>query len=335
MIKKVVFSNIAVKFVGVKTSPQVTRLMGSNEQSAKSPGPGSGDSIKIGDSIQPVKMAYTSYESTKPSFTSADWPVIIMHGLLGSKANWNAMSKMLHSKTDRKIFAVDARNHGDSPHTPELTYYHLVEDLRALMNDLAIKRATFIGHSMGGRAVMLMGLRYPELVEKLIVVDISPITASASLSTMPKYFEAMKSVKLSENISLSKARKMADEQLAKYVSDAGTRQFFLTNLVEAEGGQYKWRINLDSITRNFNNIATFPPVGTSCPVPTLFVSGANSDYVRPKDEEEIKRMFTEAEFLYLPDCGHNIHLEKPAEFSESVGNYINIKTMRSRRKAFI
>jgi abhydrolase domain-containing protein 11 len=140
-------------------------------------------------------MAYTSYESTKPSLTSTSWPVIIMHGLLGSKANWNAMSKMLHSKTNRKVriilhcllmylfvvhvftftyvifkccahhecfqvFAVDARNHGDSPHSNELSYNHLVEDLRSLMSDLAIKRSTFIGHSMGGRAVMLLGLKY-------------------------------------------------------------------------------------------------------------------------------------------------------------------------------
>jgi hypothetical protein len=65
-----------------------------------------------------------------------------------------------------------------------------------------------------------------------------------------------------------------------FYQDSGTRQFFLTNLVEAEGGHYKWRVNLDSITRNFNNIATFPTIGTSCPVPTLFIVGANSDYVR-------------------------------------------------------
>jgi abhydrolase domain-containing protein 11 len=120
-----------------------------------------------------------------------------MHGLLGSRANWNAMSKMLHSKTNRKVshyaslcdcllcmfllmshfiflhimfqvFAVDARNHGDSPHTKELSYDHLAEDLRSLVNDLAIKRATFIGHSMGGRAVMLLGLRYVRIIKNLI-----------------------------------------------------------------------------------------------------------------------------------------------------------------------
>lgn len=312
MIRKAVFSNMTITFI-LKTSPHVTRLMGSREHIILPQGTGSGGSIKIGNSIEPVKMAYTSYESTKPSFISTDCPVIIMHGLLGSKANWNAISKILHSNTKRKVLAVDARNHGDSPHTTELTYNHLVEDLRALMIDLSIERATFIGHSMGGRAVMLMALRYPELVEKLVVVDISPVAVSPGLSIMPKYFEAMMSVKLVKNIPLSKARRMADEQLAKYVLDSGTRQFFLTNLVEAEGGHYKWRVNLDSIIHNFNNIATFPTVGTSCSVPTLFIVGANSDYVRCEDHEEIKRLFPAVKFVTISGAGHWVHADKPNE----------------------
>ncbi|KAJ9600716.1 hypothetical protein L9F63_026147 [Diploptera punctata] len=315
MIKKLVLSNSSVKCISVKTCPLVSRL-GIVEKTPNAKISSSGDSIKIGDSIQPVKLAYSSYESTKPSSNHLEWPVIIMHGLLGSKANWNSMSKMLHNKTNRKIFAVDARNHGDSPHTEELSYNHLAEDLRALMNDLAIKRATFIGHSMGGRAVMLLGLRYPELVEKLIVVDISPVNVSANLSTMPKYFEAMKSVKIDENIPLSKARKIADEQLAKHIS------FLLTNLVEAEGGSYKWRINLDSIARNFSNIANFPSAGTTCPVPTLFIAGANSDYIRVEDHNRIKEIFPAAVFVTIPGAGHWVHADKPNEVLEVLEKFI-------------
>ncbi|PNF41951.1 hypothetical protein B7P43_G14635 [Cryptotermes secundus] len=190
------------------------------------------------------------------------------------------------------------------------------------MIDLAIERATLIGHSMGGRAMMLMAHRYPELVEKLVVVDISPVAVSPGLFTMPKYFEAMMSVKLVKNIPLSKVRRMADEQLAKSVLDSGTRQFLLTNLVEAEGGHYKWRVNLDSITRNFNNIATFPTVGTSCSVPTLFIVGANSDYVRSDVHEEIKRIFPAAKFVTIPGAGHWVHADKPNELLLVIKEFI-------------
>lgn len=109
-------------------------------------------------------MAYASYESTKPSVLNSDAPIIIMHGLMGSKGNWNSLSKAIHSRTKLKVFAVDARNHGDSGHTEEMSYPHLVEDIRALMHDLRIKKATLLGHSMGGRAVMAMALRYVSML---------------------------------------------------------------------------------------------------------------------------------------------------------------------------
>ncbi|XP_021913605.1 protein ABHD11-like isoform X2 [Zootermopsis nevadensis] len=264
MLKKGIFTDMAVKFVSLKTNPHVTRLMASREQVVSAHVLGSGGSVTEGNSVQPVKMAYTSYESTKPSPMSTGCPVIIMHGLLGSKGNWNAMSKMLHSKTNRK----------------------------------------------------------PELVEKLVIVDISPVTISSNLSTMPRYFEAMMSVQIDDNVPLSKARKVADEQLAKYVLDSGTRQFLLTNLVEAERGHFKWRINLDSIIHNFNNIAAFSHIGMSCPVPTLFIAGANSDYIRSEDHDEIKRLFPAAEFETVPGAGHWVHADKPNELLGIIKEFI-------------
>lgn len=112
------------------------------------------------EKIQPVDLAYASYESTDISYGPT--PLIIMHGLLGSKNNWNSLSKAFHQKTipQRKIIAVDARNHGDSPHTTQHTYDHLVEDLKKLLERLKISKASFLGHSMGGRAMMLFALKY-------------------------------------------------------------------------------------------------------------------------------------------------------------------------------
>jgi len=100
-------------------------------------------------------MAYSSYESTKAPSTC---PLVIMHGLLGSKSNWRSLSKSLHAKTGRKVVAVDARNHGDSPHDDHLSYNHLAEDVRALLTDLKIDQSVLLGHSMGGRAMMLAAL---------------------------------------------------------------------------------------------------------------------------------------------------------------------------------
>lgn len=116
--------------------------------------------IKDKEKIEPVDLAYASYESTDIGYGAT--PVVIMHGLLGSKNNWNSLSKAFHQKTipQRKIVAVDARNHGDSPHTIEHTYDHLVEDIKQLLQRLKISKACLLGHSMGGRAMMLFALKY-------------------------------------------------------------------------------------------------------------------------------------------------------------------------------
>lgn len=109
--------------------------------------------------LEPINMAYASYEITTPVSTS---PLLIMHGLFGSKANWNSLSKALQQKTQppRKIIAADARNHGDSPHTNHHSYEHLSEDILRFLQQMNIKSASLLGHSMGGRAAMLFALKH-------------------------------------------------------------------------------------------------------------------------------------------------------------------------------
>ncbi|KAL0266382.1 UNVERIFIED_CONTAM: hypothetical protein PYX00_008934 [Menopon gallinae] len=298
----------------------------SNAASGKGVTKGSNSGEAVQQIIEPIKMAYTSYEATKLN-DDKHVPVIIMHGLLGSKSNWNSLSKAIHNKTKKKIIAVDARNHGESPHTKELTYNHLAADVRALVSDLNLTKATMIGHSMGGRTMMLVALRYPELVHKLVVVDISPLGTSPSLNHMTKYFEAMKLVKIEPKVPLSLARKSADFQLSTYISvslDPGLRQFLITNLVENDGGKYKWRVNLDSIISNFQtNISSFPPVGSAQFIgPTLFIGGGNSDYLRKEEESGIKKLFPNASFSYIPEAGHWVHAEKPEEFLKIVTTFL-------------
>ncbi|VEN53245.1 unnamed protein product [Callosobruchus maculatus] len=108
------------------------------------------------DTLQPVNLSYATYESTTADRPSQAAPLVIMHGLFGSKSNWNSLSKVYQQKCNpqRKVIAVDARNHGDSPHSSEHTYAHLAADLKSLLNQLGVEKAAFMGHSMGGRAVI-------------------------------------------------------------------------------------------------------------------------------------------------------------------------------------
>ncbi|XP_015596542.1 protein ABHD11 [Cephus cinctus] len=276
----------------------------------------------------PVKLAYVSYESTKEEKNhSKRPPILIMHGLFGSKNNWNSLAKAIHQKTNCKVIAIDGRNHGDSPHSPEVSYAAMAEDVVHLLKDLEIPKAVLVGHSMGGGTMMYTALNNPELVEKLVVVDFSPVGTSPSLLSMTKIFQAMKSVSLDGNVSLSKARKMIDEQLSSSIRSLPLRQFLLTNLVEAETGKYKWRINLPALEKNFaKQIAVFPKVnGKRFDGSTLFLGGADSDYIRIEDHAAIGKLFPNAKFHYIAGAGHWVHADKPTEFLDILTSFIDEK----------
>nr|XP_050847965.1 protein ABHD11 isoform X3 [Vespula vulgaris] len=265
---------------------------------------------------EPVKLAYASYESMKENLNLTINPIVIMHGLFGSKNNWNSLSKAIHQKSQRKVIAVDARNHGDSPHSSKMSYKHMAQDIVQLLSDLEIKKAIVIGHSMGGSAMMYLALHYPQLIEKLVVVDMSPARASPNLTEMVKIFKVMNSIILDGIPSLSKARKTAEEQLAEVVKPLPLRQVFrschilyhgyIYIYIKAEPGKYKWRVNLPVLEQNFSTeIAIFPNVGGKVYTgPTLFIGGSNSDYIRIEDHPAIRKLFTRAEFLYIAGADH-------------------------------
>uniref|UniRef100_A0A182PG21 sn-1-specific diacylglycerol lipase ABHD11 n=1 Tax=Anopheles epiroticus TaxID=199890 RepID=A0A182PG21_9DIPT len=285
----------------------------------------------------PVPLSFTRYENNVPDSNAP--PVLVLHGLFGSKSNWNSLGKAFHKNTKpvRKIYAIDARNHGDSPHTDEHSYEHMVEDLVHLYQTLGIEKAAIIGHSMGGRAMMLLALKYvtnstqpfqPQLVEKAIIVDISPSTGLGTSNTnIPLFLESMKTIQLSPDVTIHQARKIADEQLSRIIAEKSLRDFLITNLVKAEkeGGRFRWRINLESLERNFNSgVAQFPQLtGLKFDGPTLFIAGGRSDYVKPQDVPLIKTLFPKAEITYVKDAGHWVHSEKSTEFSKLVLNFLN------------
>ncbi|KAF5280727.1 hypothetical protein FQA39_LY18010 [Lamprigera yunnana] len=277
--------------------------------------------------LDPIKMAFASYESTITHIHEPPPPLVIMHGVLGSKANWNSMCKALHKHTipQRKIIAVDARNHGDSPHSEQHTYPHLAEDVKNLLEELKIKKACMLGHSMGGRVMMYFALKHPNLVDKLIIEDMSPTTTSRGLKTMPMIFTALQNVHVKAQTSMSTARLDADMQLAHTISDKGLRSFLLTNLVQKSDGSFTWRINLPVLLHNFTkHIAGFPKLrNTTFNGPVLFIAGGVSDFIQKSDHDAIQQLFPQAEFQVIEGAGHWVHSEKPNDFLKACLTFLN------------
>ncbi|XP_057322391.1 protein ABHD11-like [Microplitis mediator] len=275
----------------------------------------------------PVKLSYVSYDTFKSSSELS--PVIIMHGLFGSKNNWNSLAKSINQQTKRQVITVDARNHGESPHSPEMNYPEMAGDVKKLINDLNFKKSICVGHSMGGAVMMLTALNYPELIEKLIVVDMSPIKTSPSLYEMTKIIDALRAIDFKNYKTLSEARKGTDQKLAGTIDSLSLRQFLITNIMEVTQGEYKWRVNLNVIADNFDkNIARFPELVPNLKNKvfdsrTLFIAGGNSDYVKREDEDKIRKLFPKVDIKYIEGAGHWVQSEKPAEFLRIACDFIN------------
>ncbi|CAG5044402.1 unnamed protein product [Parnassius apollo] len=282
------------------------------------------DSVNFTDAVD---LAYASYESTSDESCSRP-PLIILHGLLGSKNNWNSVSKAIHRTTGRKVISIDARNHGDSRHSLQHTYIHMAHDVMKLLKKLELSKVSLLGHSMGGRTAMVLSLLCSDLVSSLIVVDISPVKTSPQIFSMMSLFDAMAAVSIRSGIAMSKARKLADEQLKSIIPDINLRNFLITNLVQTNTGSYTWRVNLPALKENFQTyISSFPSnlKGLQYCGPTLFIGGSLSDYIGKNDLQDIQEYFPLAELTFIEGAGHWVHSQKPEKFLEVVCKFLTEK----------
>ncbi|XP_026090214.1 protein ABHD11-like isoform X1 [Carassius auratus] len=264
----------------------------------------------------PVNLTYDVFDGKGDST-----PLVFLHGLLGSKSNFHSIAKSLVQRTGRKVLTVDARNHGKSPHSPVFTYKAMTDDLTHLLGQLHIGKCVLIGHSMGGKVAMATALSQPSLVDRLVVVDISPSLTSVQTSFCA-YIQAMKEVKIPSNIPRSTARRLAEDQLRKIVKKRSVRQFLLANL-EEQNGHYGWMVNLEAISNHLEDIMGFPVFNTTFEGPTLFLGGSSSAYISSDDYPEIQRLFPSVDIQYIPDASHWIHADKPLDFISSIITFLN------------
>nr|XP_008122836.1 PREDICTED: protein ABHD11 [Anolis carolinensis] len=272
-------------------------------------------SVADGQAATPVPVSYCVFDGA-----SARPPLVLLHGLFGNKGNFASLAKAIVRRSGRKVLTVDARNHGDSPHHPLMTYEAMSDDVRLLLRQLRLDRCVLVGHSMGGRTAMAVALRWPELVERLLCVDISPSGTSA-VSSLGRLVEALKAVELPEGVPLSTARRLVQEQLRKDIQDLSVLRFLLTNLVSAEG-RVVWRVNLDAVSRHLDGLTRLPAFEAPYSGPVLFLGGAKSPYISSEDFPEIERLFPEAEIEYVPDAGHWVHADQPQHFVDAVCRFL-------------
>lgn len=240
-------------------------------------------------------------------------PLIILHGLLGSLDNWQTIAKKLSEQYT--VFIVDQRNHGKSPHTDEFSYDLLSEDLLNFMYENHIFNAHLLGHSMGGKVVMQFATEHSDMVNKLIVADIAPVKYPAGHDAI---FDALCSVDLSK----ASSRKDVEDDLMKSIQDFAVRQFLMKGLTRADDKSFRWKYNLVSLEKNYQNILNTFDAGMFEGA-TLFIKGANSKYIQAQNFEKMKFHFPNYELKTIENAGHWLHAEQPDDFLNTVLDFLN------------
>jgi pimeloyl-ACP methyl ester carboxylesterase len=239
-------------------------------------------------------------------------PIVVLHGLFGSSDNWLTQAKLLANHY--KVYSVDLRNHGQSPHSDDFDYPAMVEDLNEFMASNRLQNTVIIGHSMGGKAAMNFALAHPDKLSKLIVVDIAPKAYNLEHYTIAEGLKAIPVGKIS-------SRNEADEILSKHVPEPDVRQFLLKNLQRKSTGGFSWKINLPVISAKLTNIGLDLQFPGTFDKPTLFIRGSRSKYIANEDWTRITEVFPKAE-LETMDTGHWVQAEKPQEFADVVVRWL-------------
>jgi len=230
--------------------------------------------------------------------------LLIAHGLYGSARNWGVIGKRLSDVAH--VTAVDMRNHGLSPWFDTHSYFDMADDLAQMLD----RPADVIGHSMGGKAAMMLALRHPEKVRRLIVADIAPVGYTHSQS---QHIAAMRAV----DLGAVERRQDAGVDLEPEVRD-----FLLQSLDIKEK---RWRLNLDVLEAEMDRIVGWPQVDRQFNGPVLFLSGGESDYVKRDDREATLAVFPNAKFAKIPGAGHWLHAQKPREFEAAVRVFLRLE----------
>ncbi len=243
-------------------------------------------------------------------------PIIILHGLYGSSDNWMTIAKQLGDSCT--VILPDQRNHGQSPHSGIHDYDSMRDDLYELVTDLRLKKFFLAGHSMGGKTAIAFAIKWPEMLNGLIVADISPFTSERTKVTAYNQQITILRTILSIDISSIRSRRQAESLLLEKISSEKIRALIMKNLQRNAGDRFSWKIDPESLNNNIENLMAGIDMSEalSHPLtgfPVIFLKGSDSDYLSLSDMVGIKKVFPSAELIEIKGAGHWIHADRPDE----------------------
>lgn len=235
-------------------------------------------------------------------------PILLVHGLFGSLDNLGVLARDL--VTDHDILQVDMRNHGLSPRADEMNYPAMAQDLLDTLDAHNIEKATVIGHSMGGKAVMALTALAPERIDNLVAIDIAPVDYHVR-----RHDEIFAAINAVTNAGVS-SRQQAATVMREFLAEEGVIQFLLKSFVDGE-----WRFNVPVLWDQYPHIVGWETI-SAWDHPALFIPGGNSPYVTEAYRDDLLSQFPQARAHVIAGAGHWVHAEKPDAVLRAIRRYL-------------
>jgi len=264
--------------------------------------------------------------------------VVILHGLFGSAGNLGQTAKDLSA--DHRVISLDLPGHGLSARIADYAHESMASAILQTLRSLNLGSFRLIGHSLGGKIGMQLASQLagqlaeqsaeqsaedsaadaspdskPLTLEQLVIVDIAPRDYQPHHDEV---FKGLNSVPLKNDID----RREANTLLEHHIKDAGIRAFLLKSFRRNQQDQWAWQFDISGLQAQYSKLSVSPALPHQVMCPTLFIKGANSDYILPIDEGPIREAFAQAEFKIIHGTGHWPHAEKPAAFNSLVRRFL-------------
>ena len=246
-------------------------------------------------------------------------PLIILHGLWGASDNWLQVADLLLDNF--YIILPDLRNHGRSPHSAEMDYKSMSQDIATLIQKLHLTQKPFIiGHSMGGKALMTLLLQNPEVAPKAAILDIAPANYSWENDSI---HQILSDFMLHFPLSAYSKRDEIHSQIRKTFSSETLCQILFKNIRKGNCG-FEWKVNIQTIIENIPTLLSWPTSSTPKRIPPLlFIRGDRSDYITDKEEQTIRQLFPTAEIATLKNASHFLHIEQPTGLTDMLKQFFS------------
>lgn len=241
-------------------------------------------------------------------------PMVILHGYLGMSDNWKTLGNDF-AEAGFQVHLLDLRNHGRSFHSMDFSYTYMMQDVVDYCAHHQLENIVLIGHSMGGKVAMLTACEYPDLVEKLIVADISPREYE------PHHQEIMQALNAVDFSRIS-SRKEVENIMSLYIKEFGVLQFLMKNVHRITPEQLGFRFNLNVFNQDDTTIGEALPDGAIFEKNTLFLKGEKSKYIQSEDEILIKKHFPNSEIKTVSAAGHWLHADNPKDFYDKTIDFV-------------